>query len=222
MRQTHQPASQGLSPSRTFAIATAVCVHVGALLLILSPARPEAQAQNRSVSAMEVIEVSPPIPPPPPPPEIPVVRPPQAPTPVIQRPAAPPPPIPLDVVCAECSLAEPQPMRPEPMDTSTEQTSGIDSFSDAHADAAYGSLHHVRYPSSAIRRREQGEVQLRLLISTHGKVLQSEVLRSSGSTILDRSAREAVLDWRFVAAEKNGNAIEAWVIVPIRFNLGSI
>ncbi len=94
-----------------------------------------------------------------------------------------------------------------------------DSFSGAHADARYGDANRVRYPPTAVRKREQGEVQLRVLIGRNGTPLKVELARSSGSRELDRAALKAVLAWRFVAAEHNGTSVEAWVIVPINFNL---
>ena len=93
------------------------------------------------------------------------------------------------------------------------------SFTDARADARYGTNNRVRYPSLAIRKKEQGEVQLRILISADGIPRQVEIARSSGSHNLDAAAKKSVMSWRFVPAERNGSAVEAWVIVPIRFNL---
>lgn len=94
-----------------------------------------------------------------------------------------------------------------------------DSFADARADARYSGHNRVRYPTAAIRNREQGEVLLRVLISSNGSPRQAEVARSSGSRHLDAAAKRSVLSWRFVPAERNGSAIDTWVIVPIRFNL---
>ncbi len=209
-----------LSPTRTVAMATAIAVHIGAVLFMLAPARPEAQAQLDSVGSTNVIFVEPPIEPPPPPP--------------VNEPD-PPPPIPTRIL---------PPVRPqvhsEPT-TNTEPTvtdnsefiteepvsdpvipgpSTTESFTDARADVRYGGGSRVRYPTLAIRKKQQGEVQLRVLIASDGTPKQAELARSSGSRTLDAAARKAVMSWRFVPAERNGSAVEAWVIVPIRFNLG--
>ena len=97
-----------------------------------------------------------------------------------------------------------------------------ESFVDARADARYGDDNRVRYPRTALRNREQGEVQLRVLIARDGRAIRVELARSSGSRDLDREAQRAVLKWRFVAAERNGEKIESWAVVPIRFDLQNI
>jgi protein TonB len=48
-----------------------------------------------------------------------------------------------------------------------------------------------------------------------------EVKQSSGFIRLDDAARSAVERWRFVPAKQGGEAIEAWVLVPLHFTLDS-
>jgi len=49
-----------------------------------------------------------------------------------------------------------------------------------------------RYPAAARARREQGVVHVRFRMSREGRLLSAEVLRSSGSTALDRAALDTV------------------------------
>jgi len=50
--------------------------------------------------------------------------------------------------------------------------------------------------------------------------VQVMIERSSGSRALDDAARKHVLAaWRFHPAMRDGHAIEAWAVVPVRFNL---
>jgi periplasmic protein TonB len=88
----------------------------------------------------------------------------------------------------------------------------------AHAD--YGASPPPDYPVRARRRGEQGTVMLRVLVGSDGAVLRAEIAQSSGYRLLDDAAVEAVRKrWRFVAARRDGEAVESWVIVPIRFAL---
>ncbi|MEX0766027.1 MAG: energy transducer TonB [bacterium] len=63
----------------------------------------------------------------------------------------------------------------------------------------------------------EGRVVLRILVRTDGTVARAEVARSSGQSALDQAAVLAVWSWRFDPATRNGAAIEAWVLIPVRF-----
>ncbi len=90
---------------------------------------------------------------------------------------------------------------------------------EARFDADY--LHNPApvYPLISRRMREEGRVMLRVLVSAAGEPLRVELARGSDSTRLDEAAREAVSRWRFVPARKGDQAVDAWVQVPIIFNL---
>ena len=63
----------------------------------------------------------------------------------------------------------------------------------------------------------EGRVVLRILVRADGTVARAEVARSSGQSALDQAAVLAVGSWRFDPATRNGAAIEAWVLIPVRF-----
>lgn len=75
------------------------------------------------------------------------------------------------------------------------------------------------YPHEARRKGYEGEVILRVEVLTDGRVGGIEVKRSSGYEILDRSALQAVKQWRFIPAKKGEKAISQWVNIPIKFQL---
>ena len=77
-----------------------------------------------------------------------------------------------------------------------------------------------RYPRQAVRAGLEGTVTLRVLVDEQGWPRSVEVERSSGHRELDRSAREHVLaTWRFHPAQRQGQAIRAYALVPIDFRL---
>lgn len=75
------------------------------------------------------------------------------------------------------------------------------------------------YPSSAKRANVQGRVLLTVVVKADGKAAKVDVSHSSGSSTLDEAALDAVKQWHFVPAKKNGGSVEAKVIVPIDFKI---
>jgi protein TonB len=75
------------------------------------------------------------------------------------------------------------------------------------------------YPEPARARGEQGVVALELAIGTDGRVIAVQVLRSSGSPILDAAARRAALEWRFRPATQDGQPVPAQARTTVQFRL---
>lgn len=77
-----------------------------------------------------------------------------------------------------------------------------------------------RYPFQSRRNREEGTVLLKVMVTPSGGPSEVRLHESSGFRELDQAAIKAVKHWRFVPAQQAGQAIAAWVIVPISFALG--
>lgn len=75
------------------------------------------------------------------------------------------------------------------------------------------------YPNMSRRLREVGTVQLRVRVSAAGQPLEILMAKSSGYGRLDESALAAVKKWKFQPATRGGDAVEAWVLVPVEFSL---
>ena len=75
------------------------------------------------------------------------------------------------------------------------------------------------YPALSRRMGEEGKVVLRVFVESTGRPSQIEVKFASGSPRLDQAAQEAVWRWKFVSARRGDDAVGAWVLVPIVFNL---
>lgn len=75
------------------------------------------------------------------------------------------------------------------------------------------------YPPQAIRRRQQGEVVLRVLVGADGRPISVVVERSSRSRLLDRAAMDAVETWLFNPGSKDGKPAQGYVLVPVSFKL---
>jgi len=78
------------------------------------------------------------------------------------------------------------------------------------------------YPLSAIERRVEGTVLLRVHVGRAGAVARVEIVRSSGHRVLDGEAVRAVRHWRFVPATRGGTPIVTAVLLPVRFELANL
>jgi protein TonB len=86
-------------------------------------------------------------------------------------------------------------------------------------DADYLNNPKPGYPMMSKRLGEEGQVLLRVLVSSQGSAEQVQLLRSSGFPRLDEAAQEAVAKWRFVPAKVGSVATTAWVQVPVSFQM---
>lgn len=64
------------------------------------------------------------------------------------------------------------------------------------------------YPSASVRLEEQGVVTIRFSVGTDGKVLSSEVEKSSGFKRLDEAARSSLVKCQFKPVLKDGIPVE--------------
>lgn len=77
------------------------------------------------------------------------------------------------------------------------------------------------YPTQARKRGMEGRVILRVFVKADGGVKGVELHQSSGYELLDRSARVAVLRWRFEPATRGGRVVDGEVLIPFDFRLTS-
>lgn len=77
------------------------------------------------------------------------------------------------------------------------------------------------YPPAARRLQIEGTVVVRALVERPGHPSQVTLWQSSGESLLDRSALEAVRGWRFRPMTHAGGTVAAWVEVPITFSMSN-
>ncbi|MFN7136116.1 MAG: energy transducer TonB [Thermomonas sp.] len=75
-----------------------------------------------------------------------------------------------------------------------------------------------RYPQEALRMGAGGTVQVRVTVTPDGRVDRLELAQGSGNRYLDRAALETVRRWTFRPAMRNGQPVQAVVVVPIQFD----
>ena len=77
-----------------------------------------------------------------------------------------------------------------------------------------------RYPAEALRNQESGTVLVRVDVGADGVPTAVDVVRSSRSRSLDRAATEAVRQWRFRPAQRDGQPVPGSIQIPVSFTLG--
>ena len=184
-------------------VAHAVIIYAAFFFSFIAPKREEMKAITVSISATEVSKPEPPVLPK-------LERVPDVVQPLLPQIDTAAAPSPTAIMAAPPSPPMPTKDTPDTQDAP---------ISPPRFDAGYLNNPAPAYPNMSRRLREVGVVQLRVRVSASGEPLEIQLAKSSGYARLDDSARAAVQKWKFQPAMRNGNALEAWVIVPVDFSL---
>jgi len=119
------------------------------------------------------------------------------------------------------------PAAADPGTAATSAAISAAAVADAHAAslqrfvaAAIGSNNpRPSYPPLARRRGLEGRVLLRTEVLPDGRSGRVSILSSSGSTLLDHAAEDAVRHWHFVPARAGDRPVPAELDVPVLFRL---
>jgi periplasmic protein TonB len=201
---------------RVAALSAAITLNLAALLFAMRPLAPQIAnvISNTAIATVDIIRRPPP---PPPPPDI-ILKPLPKPVPVTV-------PVHVPVVVHEqptppvvTPVAEPS-HNAQPVSPPTPPTIAPPSIAPGVTSLAYRAS-PLRYPAQALRARTEGTVLLLVLVDETGKPVDVKVEHSSGSSVLDKSARDQVMSsWQFQPAVIEGHAVKAWARVPVSFAL---
>jgi periplasmic protein TonB len=201
---------------RVAALSAAITLNLAALLFAMRPLAPQIANVIETAKVETVRFIDPPKPTPPPPPDI-VVKPLPKPVPIV--------PVHVPVVHVQQPLTPPAvtPVTEEPSLNSKPVTAtppvAPPSIAPGVASLAYRAS-PLHFPTQALRAHVEGTVLLLVLVDETGKPVEVKVEHSSGSPLLDKSAREQVLaGWQFQPAVIDGHAVKAWARVPVSFAL---
>ncbi|MBN8739961.1 MAG: hypothetical protein BGP24_23630 [Lysobacterales bacterium 69-70] len=76
-----------------------------------------------------------------------------------------------------------------------------------------------QYPNAALRRRQEGWVQVEFTVTSDGAVANARVLDADPPRTFDRAALDAVQRWNFNPALRNGTPVEATIRRRIEFKM---
>lgn len=179
-------------------------------------ARTVVQKIKGPVEAVLLEEQKPDIPPPPPPPPPPPKN-------------LPPPPPPAYVPPVELAVAAPAAVNaiaavsntPAPPAPSAPPAPPAPKAEPVRTAAVVNSVNCEKpeYPSASRRLEEEGTVHLRFLVGADGKVIQSEVEKSSGFRRLDEAARAGLARCQFKPATVDGKPEQAWASMKYTWRL---
>lgn len=92
-------------------------------------------------------------------------------------------------------------------------------FKQAQLNPRYAGSLQPTYPPGMIRAELEGVVTVRVLIGTDGRVKQVEAVRSDQEAFLEATRRQALGKWRFIPATRDGEPVESWREMTVRFQL---
>lgn len=204
------------------AIGATVLVHVALAAGLLALG---VQGVNETRERLTVVDLTLDAPPPPPPsaPPVETVLDMQVPTPLTPVPVVQPPVLPLAADApvmpeqAPPPVVQPAPQAAPPPLAAPPAPPSIVSANDLDTRVIAGGP--PSYPIESRRKREQGTVELLVIIGTDGRVETISVSRSSGFERLDKAALAAVRKWRWSPTIRDGMATKVRGIVPIPFVL---
>lgn len=202
-----------LDAKRIVATAAVIALHVVVLMLLMMPAQVARSpvAEDETPPHVEVkLDIPPLLPPPPKPP--------------VDRPTVTKP---LDVaVPVPETPVEPVDQTSSPMDVAMPDVPEVaNTFDPGPPATQFVQLATLvapppPYPRRALQQRLTGVVRLRIHVDAGGRPLEVTVEQGSGHAVLDEAAVRIVQSrWRFVPATRDGQAVEAWALVPIEFVL---
>ena len=204
-------ASHQRRPQRhAVGMALVVVLHLLLLWALQSGMSQEVKRKMQVVADVLLLASDAPKPPPPPPKSAPPPRnPPPATVPAIETPVV----MPLSANAVTVAPSAPTPAAPaapaaprsEPVRTA------------AVVNAAQ--CEKPEYPSASRRMEEEGTVHLRFLVGVDGKVIQSEVEKSSGFKRLDEAARAGLSRCQFRPAMVDGRPEQAWASMRYTWRL---
>ena len=205
-------ASRQRQPQRhAVGIALVVVLHLLLLWAIQSGMSQEVKRKMQVVADVLLLTSDAPKPPPPPPPKSapPPRNPPPAAVPAIETPVVLPP-------SANAVTVAPSP--PTPAAPAAPAAPRSDSVRTAAVVNA-AQCEKPEYPSASRRMEEEGTVHLRFLVGVDGKVIQSEVEKSSGFKRLDEAARAGLSRCQFRPAMVDGRPEQAWASMRYTWRL---
>jgi protein TonB len=91
----------------------------------------------------------------------------------------------------------------------------------ARIDSRYGRQFQPAYPAGQLRLEREGEVSVRVLIGSDGRVKQIELIDSPHADFWIATRKQALQKWRFTPATKDGKPMESWLTLKVRFEINA-
>ena len=197
------------NPGKKFTgIAFVIFLHVFIIYaLVTGLARKVVEVIKQPIETKIIEEVKPPpppdLPPPPPPPKLLAPPPPFIPPPEVQIQTPPPQ---QNTITAVSNVKPDNPVMPPVVRNEAPPTNQV--LVPAVVDSR--NCEKPEYPKKSLRNEETGTVTLQFLIGLDGRVVESKILKSSGSRDLDNAARAGLSLCKFTPGTVDGKPQQSW------------
>ncbi|MBQ3243837.1 MAG: energy transducer TonB [Bacteroidaceae bacterium] len=79
---------------------------------------------------------------------------------------------------------------------------------------------NIKYPAVSLNNNSQGTTLLRFVVQKDGRIVNINVIKSSGDVFLDNEAVRVVSSMpKWTPAKQNGRNVSSWYNLPIKFSL---
>jgi protein TonB len=92
-------------------------------------------------------------------------------------------------------------------------------FKGAQINPRYAAGLQPAYPPGMIREEREGVVTVRVLVGVDGRVKAFEAVRADAPAFLEATRKQALAKWRFLPATRDGEPVESWREMTVRFEL---
>lgn len=92
-------------------------------------------------------------------------------------------------------------------------------FRGAQINPRYAGALQPVYPPGMIREEREGVVTVRVLVGADGRVKALEAVRADAPAFLEATRKQALSKWRFLPATRDGEPVESWREMTVRFEL---
>ncbi len=89
----------------------------------------------------------------------------------------------------------------------------------ARLDPRFGASLQPEYPPSELRAGTEGSVAIRVLVGIDGRVKDVQILSAASDGLAEATKKQALKKWRFIAATSDGDPIESWREMTVRFEI---
>jgi periplasmic protein TonB len=92
-------------------------------------------------------------------------------------------------------------------------------FKAAVRDRRFASSFQPDFPTGLLQKEIEGTVKVKVLIGTDGRVRQVIILSATQSEFGRATERKALSSWRFTPATRDGEPVEDWQTLTVRFDI---
>ena len=79
---------------------------------------------------------------------------------------------------------------------------------------------NIKYPAVSLNNNSQGTTLLRFVVQKDGRIVNIDVIKSSGDAFLDNEAVRVVSSMpKWTPAKQNGRNVSSWCNLPVKFSL---